>query len=210
MTDNIDNIIQDIEFVYVKFRKASSEFNNRPYKLPKDFKSHLYNRMSKPNRENLIKITKNFITKWERINIEQYFRVGFKLFGRNFSYSKFLNEKIMIHYKDLDKNIKRDLSDNKKKFIKSAKFVKKYLKEKNITMVDYCNRKDGYISIIVRHYNNNYIDKIFVIWLIKSGKFYLSDEDKILVPYVVDNYRKLYIKLEEINDFVIKVKEMLK
>jgi len=168
MTDNIDNIIQDIEFVYVKFRKASSEFNNRPYKLPKDFKS------------------------------------------QNFSYSKFLNEKIMIHYKDLDKNIKRDLSDNKKKFIKSAKFVKKYLKEKNITMVDYCNRKDGYISIIVRHYNNNYIDKIFVIWLIKSGKFYLSDEDKILVPYVVDNYRKLYIKLEEINDFVIKVKEMLK
>ena len=115
---DVEFIIQDIEFVYVKFRKMSSEFSNKPYKLPKNFESHLFNRMSENNRENLIKVTKNFITKWERIDIEQYFRVGFRLFGKNFSYNKFLNEKIMNLYKDLDKNIKIDMNNNKKKFIK--------------------------------------------------------------------------------------------
>ncbi len=205
MCEDIDKILKDIEFVYYKFRKTSSEFNNRPYKLPKDFKSHLYKRMSKPNRDKLIKITKNFITKWERIDIEQYFRVGFKIFGKNFSYAKFLDSKIIDQYKVLDKNLKRDLSNNKKKFTNSVKFVKMYLSENGIDILKYCNKVDGDISLVVRHYMNNYIDKIFIVWLIKKGYFYLSDDEKMLVPYIVDNYRDLFVKLDEMGDFLKKV-----
>jgi len=212
MDEDVKRIIKDIEFVYFKFRKASAEFHNRGYRLPKDFESFLYNRMSKPNREKLIKLTKNFITKWERIDIEQYFKVGFKLFGKNFSYIKFLDEKIITLYKDIDKNLKRDLNDNKKKFTNSAKYVIKYIKSNNLNFDTYCEKKlkDGEISIVVDHYIKNYIDKIFVVWLIKKGYFYLNDSEKPLVPYIIDNYRDLYVKLDEMNGFIDKIERKIK
>lgn len=210
MEDNVKKIIKDIEFVYFKFRKMSAEFNNRGYRLPKDFEKFLYSRMSEPNRKNLIKITKNFITKWERIDIEQYFRVGFKLFGKNFSYAKFLDEKIMISYKNIDKNIKRDLNENKKKFTNSIKYVIMYMKEKNINFDEYCSKKvEGEISLVINHYIKNYVDKIFIAWLIKKGFFYLNDNEKCLVPYIIDNYRDMYVKLDEMKEFTKKIEKKL-
>jgi hypothetical protein len=213
MDEDVKHIIKDVEFVYFKFRKASAEFHNRGYRLPKDFESFLYNRMSKSNREKLIKLTKNFITKWERIDIEQYFRVGFKLFGKNFSYIKFLDDRIITLYKDIDKNLKRDLSDNKKKFTNSAKYVIKYIKSNNLSLEKYCVQKwreKGKVSLVINHYIHNYIDKIFVVWLIKKGYFYLNDDEKPLVPYIVDNYRDLYVKLDEMNGFIDKIERKMK
>ena len=203
--EDIEDYIDDIFNTYYCFRFAQSEFLNRPYRLPKDFKSFLFNRMKAPSRECLIDITKCFFTKWERIDKKDYFRCGFKIMGKGFTYHRFFDKRIIEQYIQIDRAIKRDMTHNKGKFVESVKFVKKFLKENKLTLLEYCNKKiDGYF-LPVRHYIENDIDKIFLAWLIKKGYYVLSDYDRSILPYVVDNYREMYVKLEKMNSFIRKI-----
>lgn len=90
-------------------------------------------------------------------------------------------------------------------------FVKNYIKDNNIKNINiYCMMKNGHINIVVEHYLNNYIDKFFIIWLIKKKLLKLDDTNSALVPYINDHYRKILPKLDEIKDFLLKLENHLK
>jgi len=75
-----------IEKIYIKFREAQADYFSRGYRLPKNFKNHFNNKFKEQNKKKLIKITGFFLTKWQNIDPYLYFRCGFDLFGKNFSF----------------------------------------------------------------------------------------------------------------------------
>ena len=57
-TDHIEN-------TYFQFRKAQADYNDRGFRMPKDFEKHFNTKFKEPNKKKLIKITGFFLTKWE-------------------------------------------------------------------------------------------------------------------------------------------------
>jgi hypothetical protein len=201
--------------VYVIFRKCQAEFNNRPYRLPKDWDKH-FNKMSKQNREALEKSVRCFDTIWQNIDPERYFRYGFELFGKNFSYMKFFDKKLIEFYKTKDKVLKRKININKKSILKSAKFILNFMRYNNIrtekvsSIFQYCNLHDGNISIPISHYLSGNINREVIIWLSKKGYLRISEEEKALIPYVTNEYRKTLAELELIDNFMVEFERILK
>jgi len=198
------------EDIYFFFRKVQSESKNRGFKMPKDFEKHLNTRFSKPNKEALILSTKYFNTKWENIDVYKYMQCGFELF-KTFSYVKFFDKRVLNLYIVKDKNLKREMSVNKKLIIKSAKFIKGYMHNNNIfSFKDYCctvvdNKKE-----IVSHYIHNDVDKFLFVWAIKIGYLVLNDTDRSQLPYIIAQYREILVRVGEIEDFFNKLKGSLK
>ena len=196
----------EIEDIYYAFRKAQAESKNRGWRMPKDFDKHLNNKMSIKNKEVLELVTKWFNTKWRNIDPTRFMECGFELF-KTFSYIKFFDERIINLYKQKDKNIKRVNKLSKEKIKNSMLFVKKYIDDNNISSVSrYCMMKKGYINVITEHYLNNYIDKFFMIWLIKMKLLKLDDDNLSLVPYISDHYREVVVQLDDIGVFLNKLK----
>jgi len=197
------------EQVYYYFRKAQAETKNRGFRLPKDFEAHLNKKFSKSNKEALILATKYFNTKWENINVYKYMQCGFELL-KTFSYVKFFDKRVMNLYIVKDKNLKRKMGLNKKEIIKSAKFVKKYMNDNNIiTFKDYCSATIDNRKEIIDHYIHNKIDKFFLVWSIKTGYLYLSDNDRSQIPYITAQYREILAEIDDINGFFDKLKGRL-
>lgn len=198
------------EDIYIAFRAAQSEFIGRPYRIPKNFNNHFNNRFSKKNKESLILSTKFFNTKWSNIRPMDYFRCGFSLYGKNFSYVKFFEKNIMRLYIQRDKIKKRENLINKKSMIDSMKFVMAYMKESEIpTISRYCLLKNNGCSMPVKHYLDNKIDKFFLVFLIKCGYLTIEDREIPYIPYVIGKFREIIFKLEGINEFLKKLKERI-
>lgn len=195
--------------IYYNFRKAQSESKGRGFRMPKDFDAHLEKKFSEKNREALLLATQYFNTKWTNVNIYRYMQCGFEMF-KTFSYVKFFDPRIMRLYVQKDKNIKREMNVNKKAIIESVKFIKRFMKENNIHMLrDYLQLQNGYRKLIVDHYVHGSIDKYLLVWLVKSGKLILTDDDRACMTYIVHQYREIGEKLQEINGFMRKVGEKL-
>uniref|UniRef100_A0A6M3ILC7 Uncharacterized protein n=1 Tax=viral metagenome TaxID=1070528 RepID=A0A6M3ILC7_9ZZZZ len=192
--------------IYVAFRKAQSNYINRPYRLPKDFDLFLEKRLNEKNKKALELITKYFNTKWFNIDIDRYFDYGFELFGKSFTYSRFFNGKLIQYYIDKDKNLKRDIDSNNKNIIRSIKFVNEWLKNKQYKtspLLYYSLCKDGKTSIPILHYIKDNIDKMFLTFLINSKYLIIEEHEKMQIPYVMENYR-LYVSMLD-NKFIHKV-----
>ena len=195
--------------VYYNFRKAQSESKGRGFRMPKDFDSHLEKKFSEKNREALLLATQYFNTKWTNVNPYRYMQCGFEMF-KTFSYVKFFDPRIMRLYVQKDKNIKREMNVNKKAIVESVKFIKRFMKENNIHMLrNYLQMKNGHKKVIVDHYVHGSIDKYLLVWLVKTGKLVLNDDDRACMTYIVHQYRKIGEKLQEINGFMRKVGEKL-
>jgi hypothetical protein len=195
--------------IYYNFRKAQSESKGRGFRMPKDFGAHLEKKFSKKNREALMLATQYFNTKWTNVNVYRYMQCGFEMF-KTFSYIKFFDPRIMRLYVQKDKNIKREMNVNKKAIIESVKFIKRFMKENNIHMLrDYLQMTNGHRKIIVDHYVHGSIDKYLLVWLVKSGRLILTDDDRACMTYIVHQYREIGEKLQEINGFMRKVGEKL-
>ncbi len=204
MPVNIDHIRE----TYHAFRKAQADFNNRGYRMPKDFEKHFNEKLAEQNKKKLIKITGWFITKWQNIDPYTYFKCGFDLHGKNFTYMKFFHEKILLLYKTRDKNEKREVRITKQNLINSAKFVKKWMDKNNATLDEYIRTREGNQRIAVDHYLKNKIDATFLVYLMQRGMF-LTDTERSVIPYVQKNYRKITFGLNDIKDFVKKLGEKL-
>jgi hypothetical protein len=201
--------IDKIKDVYFQFRKAQANFNNRGYRMPKDFEAHL-KKMKPVNQKSIIKITKWFSTKWNNIDPYEYFSCGFSLYNKRFSYVKFFEDKILLLYIQKDKNTKRQIRVKKKALIDSAKFLKKYMRDNEIlSLNEYIDTNDGSIKLATTHYMKNNIDSGFFVWLIKKG-MKLSDEDRGLIPYISQHYRTINVMLNDIKPFLSKMEEGLK
>jgi len=194
--------------VYNAFRRAQSTANGRGYRLPQDWDKHL-SKMKPKNREMLTLVTNRFNTKWKEITPERYFDCGFELL-KTFSYHNFDNPNIIKLYIQKDKNIKRTAELNKKTITKSAKWVKRYIVEHEIrTFHVYCMTKVQGISLPVKHYMENKIDPFFLMWLIKDRMIWLNDQEEAMIPYIIENYRKNIIRLEDIQIFLKKLREII-
>ncbi len=198
----------ELEEIYRSFRRVQSSTMGRGYRMPKDFSVWL-KKMNEHNRSELYKITARFKTKWHLIDPERYFLCGFELLS-SFSYKHFFDPRIIRLYINKDKNIKRQGEALKKNFIESVKFTKQYMKENQIqTFNVYCNSTYTNMHLPVIHYLSNKIDGFFLTWLLYSRMFQLSDDEQMMVPYIMEKYRENIVKLLNINDFLKKLKEKL-
>ena len=202
--------IENIKETYYQFRKAQADYHNRGFRMPKDFESHFSKKLSKINQGKLTKISGWFITKWSNIDQYTYFRCGFDIYKHRFSYVKFFNEKILLLYKQRDKNEKREVRVNKKKLIESAKFLKKYMTDNEIiSLQEYIDTGDGNRKLAVTHYLQNHIDASFFVFLIKKG-MRLTDTDRGYIPYISKHYRDINVMLgSDLKSFLLKIEERL-
>jgi hypothetical protein len=199
----------DVEDIYYYFRKAQANSNNRGFRMPKDFDKHFNTKMSEKNREALTLAVKYFNTKWSRIDPFRFMKCGFELF-KSFSYTKFFDRRVLNLYIQKDKHIKRDAELCKGKMTDSALFVLKYMKENKISSLSrYCMMKTGAISYPVKHYIDNSIDKFFVVWLVTLGLLDIDDDNRALVPYIVEQYRDILSDLDNISGYLSKLKKLI-
>jgi len=192
-----------VEDVYIMFRRAQARAYNRPYRLPKDFNQWLAR--SKSNiRENLETITKFFNTKWQNINPEDYFSIGFSLW-KKFSYHQFLNPLIIRAYVERDKLKKRTTIGCKADILRSLKFIKNTYGD--ISLKEYSNIWDGKIRQPVTDFLKNKIGKYIIAYMINKKYLILEDNERGLLSIIVNNYRNI---LSEMEDIMEKIDETIK
>ena len=201
--------IEQIEQVYYQFRKSQADFNNRGFRMPKNFEEHFKKKLSEINQKKLAKITNWYNTKWNNIDPYRYFTCGFELYKKRFSYVKFFEEKILVLYIQRDKNEKRQTRVTKEKLISSAKFIKKYMQDNKIqSLQEYMDTNDGNQKLAVSHYLKNEIDSSFFVFLLKKG-MRLSDTDRSFIPYISKHYRIINVMLVDIKPFLNKMEELI-
>lgn len=189
----------NIEDIYVKFRKAQSFYNNRPYRIPKDVSTFLEKNLSEKNMENIKNLTNALNTRWQNIDIDRYLEYGFELFGKNFSYTKFFDSRLIEFYIMKDRNMKRDTQLVKDTLDKSIRYVKSVTREKDDkeAFIKYANLKQGFESVAVADYIKGYIDRYFLTWLVYKGYLSLTDDDRDRLPLIVENYRNYVYELRK-------------
>lgn len=197
--------VEHIEKIYYAFRKAQADHFGRGFRMPKNFEQHFEDKFKEQNKKKLIKITGWFLTKWQNIDPYQYFRCGFDLFDKRFSYMKFFNEKILLLYINKDKNNKREIKVTKQALVDSAYFVKRYMSNNGLSSLDdYIHETDGNRKVAVEHYLKNKIDASFFVFLLGRGMI-LTDNERCDIPYIQTNFRKLKFNLEDMKDFLKKL-----
>jgi len=201
--------IEQIEQIYYQFRKAQADYNNRGFRMPKNFEDHFKKKLSAINQKKLVKATNWFNTKWNNIDPYIYFTCGFEIYKKRFSYIKFFEEKILLLYIQRDKNEKRQIRVTKEKLIASAKFIKKYMRDNDIsTLKEYMDTNDGNQKLAVSHYLKNEIDSSFFVFLLKMG-MRLTDIDRSFIPYISKHYRVINVMLVDIKPFLNKIEESI-
>jgi hypothetical protein len=113
--------------IYKIYRKRQGETKGSGYRLPKDWESHYKNKMTSENKLQLDTLTGWFNTKWNNIDPETYFSIGFELFKLRFTYHHFLNKKVLLHYIQKDKMMKRETGLLHDDIKKSVDFVKNFI-----------------------------------------------------------------------------------
>ncbi|MFW6173110.1 MAG: hypothetical protein ACOC5T_05140 [Elusimicrobiota bacterium] len=206
----------DIKDVYASFRKTQSKYISRPYVIPKDFDQFYNDNMIEKNRKYLDLITKNFNTKWRHIDVDRYFSCGFELFGKNFTYVKFLDRRIIKFYIERDKSLKRSMALTKEEINKSFTFIKRYSNKRGFRntsklsiLSQYCHSKEDNQTTPVRHYIKGKISKYVIVWLCNTGFMVLADEDRILLPLIVEKWREYVEELKSVDIKNLAVKQGL-
>jgi len=185
--------------IYVQFRKAQSNFLNRPYRLPKDWDNYLETKMPVKHREVLETVTGFFNTKWRNIEPEKFFDCGFEMFKNRFSYMKFFDSRVLKLYIEKDKIIKREWELVTEKINNSILFIKEFMNKtphrKDLSMIrQYCLLGGGE-RYPVRHFIENKIDKYIIVWLISKQYLNLTDEERTVIPIIIENFRLYHTKL---------------
>lgn len=179
--------------IYITFRKEQANFFNRGFRLPKDWDSH-WAKMKANDREILETITVFFNTKWQDIDIERYFQSGFFVFRKKFTYTKFFDSRIIKDYVAKDKARKMNLSNIKKEFEKSLRFVI----NSGWKIPEYVRMSEGNMSFPVLHYIQGKIDISFLSYLVMKGMLKLNEVERSRCPLFEPKYREALVKLTEI------------
>jgi hypothetical protein len=194
--------------VYMAYQRAKSSVTNKGFRTPKDWVKFYTEKLNKPAQENLTRVSKYFSTVWVDINAEMYFECGFSIF-KKFSYHQFFDKKIMLLYKQRDKMKKNEYNDMKKSLVKSCKFVKQFMKDHSIEFLkDYCLLTLESRPVIIDHYLKNSVDGYFVTWMIAEKLFHPLDHE-VIMPFVSQNYREYFSKLNDNREFLDKIKEKM-
>lgn len=187
-----------IDDIYVKFRKAQSVYSNRPYKIPKDISAFLEKRLTEVNLKNMQKLADALNTNYRNVDVDRYLEYGFELFGKNFSYIKFLDQRLINFYIMKDKNFKRDMELTITNIDKSIAFVKDFMSVGAASVyLRYGQLRDGYESVAIQHFIKGKIDRYFITWLIFKNYLVLLDGDRELIPLITEQYRNYIYELKK-------------
>ena len=192
-----------VQDVYIKYQQARARFTSRPYRIPKKWDA-VWAKMSEPQVYNVEMITKAFNTRWQNVDIDKYFDIGFQLFGKGFTYTKFYDRRILLSYIEKDKQSKRQKTNILESYNKSNEYVIEWLNKRphrdDLSIYkQYCMMNDNGIKAPIKHYLSNHIDKYMLTWLINRKYLSLEEHEKSLVPIITENYWTLS---EEINEIV--------
>jgi len=148
-------------------------------------------KISDDNLKIITDLTNLFNTKWHNIRISDYMKCGMELW-KGFSYSKFLDERILKKYIKNDKTIKRN-SIGKEHIISSFK----HLKENQYkTLKDYSTHRTEGIYTPIYDYIHNHIDKILMGYLLYNSIVKPNEIEMIYVDTLICNKNEMrgYIK----------------
>lgn len=181
--------------VYIAYQQARARYCNRPYRIP-DNKNwdKIWSKLTEKQTYNVEMLSVAFSTRWQNIVPSKYFDTGFKLFGNSFSYAKFYDRRILTEYINQDKQQKRKDTNVQVEMTNSFSFIDEWMKENrqyrdDITLYSqYCRMKDDGIRAPIKHYLNNNIDKHTLAWLISKKYLILQDNERGLIPLVIENY----------------------
>ncbi len=201
--------------VYCAFRQAQADFLSRPYKLPKNWEK-FKKRLTQKNLDCLEQVTKKFNGTWYKICPHTYFRTGFNIFGKKFSYVKFFEKVVLKKYMQDDRLQKRNMNLSKKELINSVKFIRKYMSRKRtnprVSLVrQYSALAEGQASLPIIHYIKGHLDKFFLVWLMRRGLVKVTDDERAQIPDIVDNYREYLAVLDKpgMSNFLEKLRELI-
>ena len=191
----------EITDVYIEYQRALARFNNRPYRVPKDW-DKVWSKLNEKSLYNLEMITKAFSTRWHNIDIGNYFDCGFQLLGKKFTYVNFFERKIILLYIENDKQKKRKTTSIVEAMNESLGFIENWMekheKRDDLSIYScYSRMKVDGVSAPIKHYLDNKIDKYMLTLLIKEKYLQLKDHEKIMIPLVIENYRKYSNELNE-------------
>jgi len=127
------------------------------------------------------------------IDPEMYFQCGFELYGKAFTYRRFFNDNIMKVYKEKQNSKIKKLQNVVKSFKRSYDNIRSSIKgTKTISpFLIYCTSEiDGQLAPVY-HYNNGYICKYFITWLVYKGWLQHIDNP---IDY---EYRKILGEIKE-------------
>jgi hypothetical protein len=149
--------------------------------------------MTKENKLQLDTLVDYFNTKWQNVDPETYMSIGFELFKLRFTYRQFLNKKILLHYIQKDKIIKREIGLTQEQIKESVDFIKRYVIGDSIgsKLLRYCSMKDGMMSLPVKHYLENKISKAFIAFIMWYGYYTPTEDELNKMPYVSAHYRDI-------------------
>jgi hypothetical protein len=82
------------------------------------------------------------------------------------------------------------------------------MNENGKTFNQYINARDNHLRVAIDHYIRNKIDAAFLVFMMRKGML-LTDDDRSLIPYVHQKYRKIYFGLNDLGDFLKKLEEKL-
>lgn len=87
--------------------------------------------------------------------------------------------------------VRRDLEESKK-------FVLDYIKENKLkSLKAYGECKEGNVSLAVQHYTLNKLDKFFLAKLISKGIVKLTDNDRMQIPYIIEQWNEILEEMKE-------------
>jgi hypothetical protein len=191
--------------VYISYIISRAKFFNRGYRLPKDIDNHITKMVDK-NKDNINYLELWFNTKWNSIDVNRYFDIGFELFGKGFSYHKFLDKKILAQYIVKDKLIKHNRDDQLSKFQKSVNYVKGITDKSKISQIKlYCMGITARTKRPIYDYTYNHIDALFLTYIIYVKYFHIDNIEFGALPYVTSHWNENIIFIQENIDEIKKI-----
>ena len=196
--------------VYAAFRRAQANANGRGFRLPKDWES-FKGKMNKQNGEWLYKATMYFNTTYSNVDLDAYMSCGFDLW-KGFTYKYFCDQRVIELYIQKDKIKKRKLRATTDEIEKSFVVISRYLEDKPIRpgysqLQNFCKFRDGEVKNIINMYNRGHVDSMTLTYCMFRRYLVLTDDERVLMPYISQRYRELIESLQTVIEF-IKTKEI--
>ena len=191
--------------VYFAFRKAQSNTKDRGFRMPKNWDAFLA-KMNENNREWLQRGTIYFNTTYSNIDLDRYMECGFEIW-KGFTYKNLLHEKVIQLYISKDKTKKRQTEVTEREIENSFNVISDYLRDKPLRpgykqLQNFCKFRDGEVRICINMYVQGKIDIMTLTYCVNRGYINLTDDERALSPYLVQNYRDYCEALKDVKTFI--------
>lgn len=198
--------------VYFSFRKAQANAKDRGFRMPKDWDAFLL-KMSDQNRNWLEQAARYFNTKYSNIDLDAYMTCGFEIW-KGFTYKNLLHDKVIQLYINKDKRKKRQLEVSQREIDATFNNIFDFMKDKPMRpgyteLQSFCKFREGEVRFCINMYVQGKVDVMTLAYCVNRGYINLTDDERALSPYLVQNYRDTLDALETVKPFIMgKEKEL--